>query len=101
MCDFVHILELGKTQATPHFCVAYALCELGELMVETNRHADARAAWAEAKLLKGYHWEKLLAARIGADLDRLAKKEKGDSAKHNLNVIASAPAAATATNSTK
>jgi hypothetical protein len=86
--------ELSRTLKQPHPSAAYALCELGELFVEENKHDDARRCWADAGKLRDFHWEKLLAQRLRAgafvrarasvtltacsvDLEKLQRKERG------------------------
>ena len=74
--------EQGKTSLTPHYCVPYALCELGELYALQQNNDAALQAWSEAKAFKGcvcfyfscfilfylffcrFLWEKLLSNRF-------------------------------------
>jgi tetratricopeptide (TPR) repeat protein len=68
--------ELNKTETKPHYAVAYALVNLGELLEEEGKAADARKAWEEAKQLRGFMWERMLTTRINADVEKLERKSK-------------------------
>lgn len=68
--------ELAKTETKPHYAVAYALVNLGELLEEEGNSADARKAWDEAKNLRGFVWERMLTTRVTSNLEKLERKLK-------------------------
>eukprot|EP01129_Flabellula_baltica_P005426 TRINITY_DN1973_c0_g1_i1.p1 TRINITY_DN1973_c0_g1~~TRINITY_DN1973_c0_g1_i1.p1 ORF type:complete len:580 (+),score=123.72 TRINITY_DN1973_c0_g1_i1:44-1741(+) len=58
------------------YSVAYSLCELAEIELESNNLDQADRYLKEAKSLKNYDWERLVSYKISTNQQRVTRRKK-------------------------